>query len=101
MLREGDADERAVADALGQKTIEMAGHDAKDADLTPKMGSVVAQFGEKLNGRGAKSVSRTAKHIKPARQAKGAAEMKTNFSEMNGTAGWARTTDLRSHNPTL
>lgn len=57
MLREGDADERAVADALGQKTIEMAGHDAKDADLTPKMGSVVAQFGEKLNGRGAKSVS--------------------------------------------
>ena len=34
-------DERTIADALGQKTLEMARHYAKGADLKPKMRGVV------------------------------------------------------------
>ena len=55
-LRETGADERTIADALGQKTIEMARHYAKGADLKPKMRGVVAQFDAEMNRRGTKSV---------------------------------------------
>ena len=56
ILRETGADERTIADALGQKTIEMARHYAKGADLKPKMRGVVAQFDAEMNRRGTKSV---------------------------------------------
>jgi hypothetical protein len=41
MLREIGYDERTIADALGQATIEMARHYAKGMDLRPKMRGVV------------------------------------------------------------
>jgi hypothetical protein len=44
ILRESGCDERTIADALGQKTIEMARHYAKGADLTRKMRGVVKSF---------------------------------------------------------
>ena len=44
ILRESGADERTIADALGQKTIEMARHYARGADLRRKMRGVVASF---------------------------------------------------------
>jgi integrase len=51
ILREIGADERTIADALGQKTIEMARHYAKGADLQPKMRGVVKQFDAGLAAR--------------------------------------------------
>jgi len=56
ILREIGHDERSIADALGQKTIEMARHYAKGADLRPKMKGVVASFESELNKRRTKSV---------------------------------------------
>ena len=44
ILRELGYDERTIADALGQKTIEMARHYSEGADLKPKMRGVVASF---------------------------------------------------------
>jgi hypothetical protein len=41
-------DERAIADALGQKTVEMARHYAKGADLKRKMRGVVKNFDAEL-----------------------------------------------------
>src|SRR3954471_1182407 len=49
ILRELGYDERTIADALGQKTIEMARHYAKGADLRPKMRGVVKNLEEELN----------------------------------------------------
>jgi integrase len=51
ILREIGMDERTIADALGQKTIEMARRYAKGADLKPKMRGVVRQFDEELAKR--------------------------------------------------
>ncbi len=51
ILREIGMDERTIADALGQKTIEMARHYAKRADLRPKMRGVVKRFDEELAAR--------------------------------------------------
>jgi integrase len=51
ILRESGLDERAIADALGQRTIEMARHYAKGADLTRKMRGVVKQFDVELARR--------------------------------------------------
>jgi integrase len=51
ILREIGMDERTIADALGQKTIEMARHYAKGADLKPKMRGVVKQFDAELAAR--------------------------------------------------
>ena len=56
ILSELGFDERTIADALGQKTIEMARHYAKGADLRRKMTGVVASFDEELNRRRTKSV---------------------------------------------
>jgi integrase len=56
ILREIGYDERSIADALGQKTIEMARHYAKGADLRPKMRGVVASFDAELNRRRTKAV---------------------------------------------
>lgn len=51
ILQEAGHDERTIADALGQRTIEMARHYAKGADLRGKMRGVVALFDEELNRR--------------------------------------------------
>jgi integrase len=51
ILREMGCDERTIADALGQKTIEMARHYAKGADLKPKMRGVVKSFDAELEKR--------------------------------------------------
>jgi integrase len=56
ILREAGHDERTIADALGQKTIEMARHYARGADLRGKMRGVVASFDEELNKRRTKIV---------------------------------------------
>jgi integrase len=51
ILREIGYDERTIADALGQKTTEMARHYAKGADLKPKMRGVVKSFEDELHKR--------------------------------------------------
>ena len=56
ILREMDYDERTIADALGQKTIEMARHYAKGADLKPKMRGVVKRLDKELLKRRTKIV---------------------------------------------
>ncbi|MHC2755740.1 integrase [Bradyrhizobium liaoningense] len=56
ILREIGYDERTIADALGQKTVEMARHYAKGADLKPKMRGVVRAFEDELNKRRTKTV---------------------------------------------
>jgi integrase len=56
ILREIGCDERTIADALGQETIEMARHYAKGADLKPKMRGVVKRFDEELDKRKTKIV---------------------------------------------
>ncbi|MVT70656.1 tyrosine-type recombinase/integrase [Bradyrhizobium pachyrhizi] len=60
ILREIGHDERTIADALGQKTIEMARHYAKGADLKPKMRGVVRSFDDELNKRKTNTVKPTA-----------------------------------------
>ncbi|MFL5148331.1 MAG: tyrosine-type recombinase/integrase [Microvirga sp.] len=56
ILREIGFDERTIADALGQKTVEMARHYAKGADLAAKMRGVVKSFDAELNRRSTKVV---------------------------------------------
>ena len=56
ILRELGYDERTIADALGQKTIEMARLYAEGADSKPKMRGVVASFNAELNRRRTKVV---------------------------------------------
>jgi len=56
ILRECGFDERTIADALGQKTIAMARHYARGADLKPKMLGVVAAFEKSVNERRTKIV---------------------------------------------
>lgn len=56
ILREMGRDERDIADALGQKTIEMARHYAKGADLRPKMRGMVKDLNYELNKRRTKFV---------------------------------------------
>jgi integrase len=51
ILRECGYDERTIADALGQKTIEMARHYSKGADLTEKMRGVAETFEGEVNRR--------------------------------------------------
>jgi Na+/H+ antiporter NhaB len=46
----------AIADALGQKTIEMARHYAKGADLKRKMRGVVTEWDAEVNRRRTKVV---------------------------------------------
>ena len=55
-MRELGFDERTIADALGQKTIEMARHYAKGADLKPKMRAVVKSLDAAWNERKTKAV---------------------------------------------
>lgn len=59
ILRELGYDERTIADALGQKTTEMARLYAEGADLKPKMRGVVASFDAELNRRRTKTVKPT------------------------------------------
>lgn len=51
ILREMGYDERTIADALGQKTIEMARRYAKGADLRPKMRGAVSTFEAEIEKR--------------------------------------------------
>lgn len=55
ILRESGYDERTIADALEQKTIEMARHYARGADLTNKMKGVSKTFGREVSRRRARS----------------------------------------------
>jgi hypothetical protein len=57
ILRETGCDERTIADALGQKTIEMARHYAKGADLRGKMRGAVKNFDAELAKRATKVVN--------------------------------------------
>ncbi len=59
ILREAGADERTIADALGQKTIEMARLYAQGADLKRKMRGAVASFDREVNRRRTKAVKPT------------------------------------------
>ena len=59
ILRECGFDERTIADALGQKTIEMARHYAKGADLKRKMRGVVTELDAEVNRRRTKVVKPT------------------------------------------
>jgi integrase len=52
ILRECGFDERTIADALGQRTIEMARHYARGADLRPKMRGVAAAFEREVKPSG-------------------------------------------------
>ncbi len=56
ILRECGFDERTIADALGQKTTEMARHYAKGADFKRKMRGVVTKFDAEMNRRSTKLV---------------------------------------------
>lgn len=56
ILREAGHDERTIADALGQRTIEMARRYARGADLRPKMRGVVTSLEAELNKRRTKTV---------------------------------------------
>jgi len=51
ILREAGSDERAIADALGQKTIEMARHYSRGPDLKRKTRGIVADFDHEVNRR--------------------------------------------------
>ncbi len=62
ILRECGFDERTIADALGQRTIEMARHYAKGADLTDKMRGVAKKFEREMNKRRTK-VSNLSKKV--------------------------------------
>jgi hypothetical protein len=61
ILRELGYDERTIADALGQKTIEMARLYAHGADLTKKMTGVAKRFGREVNRRRTKVSNLSAK----------------------------------------
>lgn len=61
ILREIGHDERSIADALGQRTIEMARHYAKGADLAPKMRGIVASLDEEFARRAVKPELQTVK----------------------------------------
>jgi len=56
ILSEMGADERTIADVLGQKTTEMARHYSRRADKTAKLTAVVANFDAELNKRRTKTV---------------------------------------------
>jgi hypothetical protein len=57
ILREFGCDERTIADALGQRTIEMARHYAEGADLKGKMRGIVKSFDAELAKRRTKIVN--------------------------------------------
>jgi site-specific recombinase XerD len=65
ILRELEYDERTIADALGQKTIEMARHYSRGADLRPKMRGVVKAFDAELNKRRTEIVKLAGESVKP------------------------------------
>ena len=102
ILRELGYDERTIADALGQKTIEMARHYAKGADLRPKMIGVVANMDAEYRRRREVFVKPKGEAVKPpVGRGLGALTIPINIKGLGGTVEWVRTTDLRSHNPTL
>jgi integrase len=65
ILRELEYDERTIADALGQKTIEMARHYSRGADLRPKMRGVVKSLDAKLNKRRTGIVKPAGENVEP------------------------------------
>jgi hypothetical protein len=65
MLREIGHDERSIADALGQSTIEMARHYAKGADLRPKMRGIVRSLDAEWNKRRTNVSNLSVQSVKP------------------------------------
>jgi hypothetical protein len=57
--------ERTIADALGQKALEMARRYVKCADLRPKMRRVVRSFDEELNRRKTNIIKPSIERVKP------------------------------------
>lgn len=70
ILREAGIDERGIADALGQRTIEMARHYSKGADLTEKMRGVAETFEREVNKRRTKvsNLSEESSNLSPHRR---------------------------------
>ncbi|MGH7917997.1 MAG: tyrosine-type recombinase/integrase [Candidatus Binataceae bacterium] len=70
ILRECGFDERTIADALGQRTIEMARHYAKGADLIIKMRDVAKKFGREVNRRRTKvsNLAQKVSNLDPKRE---------------------------------
>ena len=56
ILREAGCDDRTIADALGQKTEDMARHYSRSADLRRKMGDVGTVFETAVNARRTQTV---------------------------------------------
>src|SRR5262249_11565613 len=65
ILREAGADERTIADALGQKTIEMARHYAQGADLRHKIRGAVENLDREVNRRAKKLSTLPDQPVKP------------------------------------
>ena len=74
ILRESGFDERTIADYLGQKTIEMARHYSRGADLKPKMRGVVSEFDVELSKRRNRAVKPDDESVKPDELAKAVSE---------------------------
>jgi Phage integrase family len=93
ILRECGYDERTIADALGQKTIEMARLYARGADLTKKMTGVAKKFGREVNRRRTKvsNLSRRVSNLK--RSADGQSSKGKSIQDDNGGRTRTRTLD--------
>jgi hypothetical protein len=87
ILREAGHDERTIADALGQRTFEMARHYAKGADLRGKMRGVVASFDAELNRRRTKVVKPDRKNCQTFATDQGTKEMMIKNKHLLGSGG--------------
>jgi len=92
ILRECGYDERTIADALGQKTIEMARLYARGADLTRKMTGVAKKFGREVNRRRTKvsNLSSKVSNLKPTADGRSSKDQ----SIQDDTGGRTRTRTL-------
>jgi hypothetical protein len=88
ILRECGADERTIADALGQKTIEMARHYAQGADLRRKMRGVVTELDAEVNRRRHKGCQTNLKKCQTSTHTKKeTGEMSDKFKQLDGSGG--------------
>jgi hypothetical protein len=84
ILRECGYNERTIADALGQKTIEMARLYARGADLTKKMSGVAKTLGRELNRRRTK-VSNLSRNVS---NRKASADGRSSKHQSNSCRTW-------------
>src|SRR5882762_6598782 len=93
ILRECGYDERTIADALGQKTIEMARLYARGADLTRKMTDAAKKFGREVNRRRTKVSNLSAKVSNLMGSADGRSSKHESIQQDNGGRTRTRTLD--------